>query len=264
MALVIPHKHVTVNKVNHVVKSTLQRDATWINMESKAGVLQANTQTNCGRWLSPLEWRWLWISTFFLMCTRRKPGTPPCPPSPPAQGSVGEETPAGNGVLGRSHGIWCSKNVAVCTLPSAKKCPKKMPSRQRLSAPILARVLACRHPQDDLTEWCNHSWKAFGRPFLEQAVCLWLPCAEQAVPRNLAFRRPFLDETMASQSDLTICRLDRRRSFRCLRCQLVVKFRNRFTSEFLFSCHCVSETLINTTCCLHIVSKPLSKRGKHR
>ena len=42
----------------------------------------------------------------------------------------------------------------------------------------------------------------------------------------------------------------------------MINFRNRFTSEFLFSCHCVSETRIQTTCCLHIVFRPLSKRLK--
>ena len=39
---------------------------------------------------------------------------------------------------------------------------------------------------------------------------------------------------------------------------------NRFTSEFLISCHCVAETLIHTTCYLYIVFKPSNQRRKHR
>ena len=34
--------------------------------------------------------------------------------------------------------------------------------------------------------------------------------------------------------------------------RLTINFRNRFTSEFLFPCHCISETL-KTPCCSHIV-----------
>ena len=46
------------------------------------------------------------------------------------------------------------------------------------------------------------------------------------------------------------CRSNRpvplRRSFLRLRCQLMINFRNRFTSKLLFPCHCVSETLFKS------------------
>ena len=48
----------------------------------------------------------------------------------------------------------------------------------------------------------------------------------------------------------------RRRSFLGLRCQLMINFRKRFTPEFRFWCRCVCETLIQTTCCLHVVFNP--------
>ena len=44
--------------------------------------------------------------------------------------------------------------------------------------------------------------------------------------------------------------------------KLTTDFRKRFTSEFLFSYRCVSQTLIQITC-LHIVFRPRSKRSEH-